>query len=1248
MTDISCQVTFRRKIVVRCRKCTQTGLWMMPLEELSRREGTSENFPIFVEEKNDDLAVAQNAHSTTSTATKAELAMYHHQSLFCPTQATLTKAIQNKQLSSFPGLTTMLLKHLPPSTATSKGHMHRTRQGIQSTRKDCDATRAAREQLEDMHPPQQMCAAHETDLFCYAALADSKEGVIYTDLPGPFPVVSHRQMKYVFVCYAYQPNAILVRPMKSRSAACMVEAYKSIYDYLSARGFKPKLNIMDNECSRAVKNYILSQNVALQLAEPDNHRANAAERAIQTFKNHFIAGLCTVDPTFPLQLWCYLLEQAEITLNLLRTSRDDPTKSAYETLNKSFDWNRTPLAPPGTKSLIYEAPNRRTSWGAHAVDGWYLGPAMDHYRCGKFYVDATKGIRIANATKLFPAHCSVPTVSELDKTLIAAKELVDILQADVTMPTKEKVEHVKLIQRLTQIINSHPAPRVSKEQPPRVRTPTTSHNPTAPRVVRQQPLRHMRQTRANTPMPAIIEETAEIHEQETHQNETPNSPSTVQVAEQSPTNTMPILVPATASPPQKDARPARVPTITQEEDEDDNDNPQPPHRPNRRSTRQGQLPIFYSPNRAMFCAQRAVYQVLARAVEEVTTLHIPRSFKRKGFVTEINIDLDEVCNGVVDPLTKETLTTYTKVINSPALRETWIKAMCKELGNIAQGYSDGDKINEKGTNTVKFLTHEEIKLIPKDRKVTYARIVVDYRPQKDDPNRVRITVGGNLIEYPGELTTRTADLTTAKLLWNSVISTRGAKYVCADIKGFYLETPLDRPEYMRMPLALIPEEFQDAYDLKAKAKNGFVYMEINKGMYGLPQAGILANKLLKRRLAKFGYYELPHTPGLWKHVSRPIAFTLVVDDFGIKYVGREHLDHLLAAIRNDYTVDVDETGGLYVGIKLSWNYEKGYVDIAMPDYVKKQLIRYGHSPPSRRQYSPYEPAPFLPGKASQELPPEDDSERLDEKGKRRIQQIVGSFLYYGRSVDLTILMALSEIAGQQANPTKKTMQRVQKFLDYMASNPDAKIRYHASDMVLNVHSDASYLTAPRARSRASGHFFLGSIPKDGCPIRLNGAILTNCTILKCVAASAAEAELGALFLNALEAKIMRLTLEEMGHPQPPTPIHCDNSTAVGITSNTIKRQRSRAMNMRYFWLLCHEAHKLFKINYHPGQENLGDYASKHHTGAHHRRVRPFYLHTDQSPRLLPRAARPSERRGCVGTRHNPYVSRTPLPRIIPA
>ena len=149
-------------------------------------------------------------------------------------------------------------------------------------------------------------------------------------------------------------------------------------------------------------------------------------------------------------------------------------------------------------------------------------------------------------------------------------------------------------------------------------------------------------------------------------------------------------------------------------------------------------------------------------------------------------------------------------------------------------------------------------------------------------------------------------------------------------------------------------------------------------------------------------------------------------------------------------------------------------------------------------------------------------------------------------------MALSEISSQQAAPTKNTMKRVNQFLDYMWTHPDAIIRYRASDMILNVHSDASYLSAPKSCSRAGGYFFLGSLPRDGDPIKLNGAIHVTCTILKLVAASAAEAELGALFLNAQEAKVFQLILAKLGHPQPPTPIHIDNTPPVGIVKNTIK------------------------------------------------------------------------------------------------
>jgi hypothetical protein len=175
-------------------------------------------------------------------------------------------------------------------------------------------------------------------------------------------------------------------------------------------------------------------------------------------------------------------------------------------------------------------------------------------------------------------------------------------------------------------------------------------------------------------------------------------------------------------------------------------------------------------------------------------------------------------------------------------------------------------------------------------------------------------------------------------------------------------------------------------------------------------------------------------------------------------------------------------------------------------------------------------------------------------------------------------------------------------------------------MILNVHSDASYLSAPKAQSCAGGYFFLGSIPQDSEPIIINGTIHITCTILKLVAASAAEAELGALFLNAQEAKVICLVLMELGHPQLPTPIHIDNTTTVGIVNNTIKIQWSRSIEMRYFWLLDGKVQKLFCFHYLPDQENLGNYPSKHHSADIHQHACPYYVHMDNSPTVLQQAA----------------------------
>jgi hypothetical protein len=371
----------------------------------------------------------------------------------------------------------------------------------------------------------------------------------------------------------------------------------------------------------------------------------------------------------------------------------------------------------------------------------------------------------------------------------------------------------------------------------------------------------------------------------------------------------------------------------------------------------------------------------------------------------------------------------------------------------------------------------------------------------------------------------------------------------------------------------------------------------------------------------------------------------VVDDFGVKYVGKEHADHLITCIKENYGVTEDWAGKLYCGIKLQWDYRARTLDVSMPGYITKLLQKYKHRMPTRPQHCPYSPSPKQYSAQAQTPLPVDISPKLSPAEIKDIQRIVGSILYYARAVDITVLMALSSIAIAQTKGTTSTMEKAKQILDYLATHPDATIHYCASDMIMNVHLDASYLSESDARSRACGHFFMGWSPTDGDPIQLNGAFFTFCAILRFVVASAAEAEIGALFLNCKEGMIFCMMLEELGHPQPKTPVHCDNATAVGIANNTVKCQRSRSMKMRYFGVCDKVVQDAYNVKWHPGQENLADYQSKHHTGAHHQAVRPWYLHEPSSPLGLPRAIRPSTLKGCVGTLPKGYIRNVPLPRV---
>jgi hypothetical protein len=198
------------------------------------------------------------------------------------------------------------------------------------------------------------------------------------------------------------------------------------------------------------------------------------------------------------------------------------------------------------------------------------------------------------------------------------------------------------------------------------------------------------------------------------------------------------------------------------------------------------------------------------------------------------------------------------------------------------------------------------------------------------PHQIQIAVGGNVINYKASALVHTADLDTVKLYWNSIISTALAKYMCLDIKNFYLTAALEYYKYMKIPLTFFPEWFVEQYKLTRHALHGFLHLEMRRAVWGLPQAGILANKCLRQKLKPFGYYKSTNTPGLWLHDTWPILFTLLVDDFGVKYVNSDDMQHLIASKKKNHSLTKDWTGDLYCGIKLEWDYVNCTVDTSMP------------------------------------------------------------------------------------------------------------------------------------------------------------------------------------------------------------------------------------------------------------------------------------------------------------------------------
>jgi hypothetical protein len=679
----------------------------------------------------------------------------------------------------------------------------------------------------------------------YAHVVDIT-GKIYSDQTGRFPVMSSKGNQYIMIVYDYDSAAILAEPLKNRTKQELVRAYSKLHQHLTERGLKPQLQKLDNKCPAALKQFMRQVNVDFQLVPPYNHQQNDAdERAIWIWKDYFVAGLASLHPNFPKHLWCHLIHQCTQTLNPMRPSRINPLLSAEAQLNGAFNYNKTPLAPPDTKVLIHETPNKCRTWAVHGTDGWYLGGAPEHYRCYRVYATKKRAERIAQTVEFFF------TLRKDASTIFCRRghqghhrPLLSHTKPSPCFPNFRSWQQTNAGHLATgRYLRHHDPKHREPALPPRVPTIPTLHQ------------------RYSTPANSVTA--------------APPTPLRVRFPL---TNALHLIEP----------------------DEHRIMDPVPIRRsPRLHATGFHVVPPDATANSVQPCTSDTSHLIYPPAQ----------------------------AHSVIHATTGQAMN-YRFLIEGPG-SALWLRSMVNNLGRLAQGVGSNRPAPDRitGTNTISFIPKTSV---PKGRQVTYCK-----------------------------------------------------------------QEARSRYEYMKIHISEIPDEIVQEYTLKPLATpDGWVYMESRKGFPGLKQAGRIADDRLTTHLVKSGYRPVPITPSLWTQDTRPIDFSPVVDDFGVKYVGTEHAMHLLEALRGLYMVTEDWAGTLFSGITIQWNYADKYVDISMPHYIPAMLHQFQHQKPAKHQGAPHSWTAPMYGALVQYATPSDDSPILSATKITTIQQKVGTLLYY--------------------------------------------------------------------------------------------------------------------------------------------------------------------------------------------------------------------------------------------------------------
>ena len=1222
------------------------GMYMLPLVQPTNLPSLHANSSVFTQ--------------LSSSRSCARRVSFISSAFGNPADSTLLKAAKAGFLKSIPNVTVdQIRKYSPDSIKSAAGHLDQARQNTWSTKKHRQVKHSASNLLRTA------CTSGTASLLVVKTELSSE---LHGDLTGRYPVTSRKGNNKVLIGYSESGRFIKSVPMKGDTSDDLIQAYDALINFFRTKGkiIHSVINL-DNQTSNDLEYYFEHEaKLGYHYAPPGNHRTLHAERDIRTWKNHFIATRAGADPSFPKDLWDEVLDQVDLTLNLLRSSGVNGL-SSWDYTCGPYDYTRNPIGPAGAKVLVYENPESRKTFDDHGVEGFYLGPSWDHYRCFRVYIPSLRSFRTSDTLSwhlhdpfgLLSNHSTHESITGAIEVLTIALDKCNATSTIVvdTAPLHQCITALKSIQQHSA---DNPAPPGFHASIPRVVVPSASHPaPHAPSPTAPTP------SFPTAPAPLL---TDGVH-------------STTQLPRVA-TTIVPPATPVQSVKPSRNLRTNKHHVRTDPSPTVHNASKILSHKGSDRSTK---YPLRFRVRWQDCTSSQDTYEPWSHVKDCTAAITYVQDIPSLWYLLEHDLFSNETFNArdkeqipwyrlrakktkvalpnSPPPPVEKTLTRARAAAIAQAVMSVQqfalydllgmppTQAMQTGLANLATALNDdnellyanaagdmddnGNELKYKSCITGpdkdhwikasvvefhrllnKFNTIRMIKFtdIPSAKKpfISYYNPQCKTKMKADGKQyRVRGTYGGNRTSsYNGITASYQAAMTTVKLLLNKNISIADSRWMTMDVADMYLHSrlPDDQWEYMVLNIDEIPQEIIDTYNIMDYTLPGDtkVYVEVVGALYGMKQAGYLANKDIVEHLANNGYTQQPNTPCLFTHVTDDIEFSLITDDFGVRYGNKAAADRLLSVMSRKYTMTHDWSGAKYAGFDILNDYSPSTrrCELSMQGYMVAVLKRFKitatHNVLSPEFFQPinYGSKDSLLTKAADTSPP------LTAAEINLVQQIVGCLLYYARGVDATMRPGIDHVSMEQTHGTQRTMDKALRLLAYGATFPNATIVYYPSDMILKSNVDGSYNSESDGRSRAAVFSYCG---RSADPSFVNGPIECISTVIPTVVASAAETEYASLFVGGKSLLPLRYTLLDMNCIQPPTEIITDNVAAKGIATNTCKQRRSKSIDMRYHWIRDRVGLKDFVITWRPGSESIADYLTKTQPVATVLRMRKFFV-----------------------------------------